>query len=219
MVKICGVTRPEDARLAVELGADLVGLNFWPGSPRHVELAAVHEIVAAVERRAKLVGVFVNEAPGRIDELHAELGLALVQLHGDEPEAELRRHAPRLLRVERADRLRPAEDAGQGGGSLRQGDGALPSRLPALFLIDAPRDARYGGTGVGWEWGTARSWVAACPRPVLVAGGIRAGTARSALEASGAAGLDVASGVESAPGVKDAEKMKRLFEEVRRAAT
>lgn len=214
-IKICGVTRPEDARRAVELGADLVGLNFWNGSPRQVERGAAREIAAEVRDHATLVGVFVNEDPSRIDELRTDLGLDLVQLHGDEPEEHRRRFASNLVSVVRADEIRPSADAGRSGLAPRQSDSVSGFPIVSLFLVDAPRDRRYGGTGEPWNWGEARRWIAARPRPVLVAGGIRPGSAAGALAASGAAGVDVASGVESSPGVKDAEKMRRLIEEIR----
>jgi phosphoribosylanthranilate isomerase len=228
-VKVCGVTRPQDAALAVDLGADFVGLNFWPRSPRAVDPGAAREIAAAVGGRASLVGLFVNESPAAIEARARELALDLVQLHGDETEADLERFAPRLLRVERSDCLAPlpAMDTARepasahelGVSSFQQKAFAFPVVLPRAFLLDAPRDGRYGGTGMPWVWGAARDWIAACPRPVLVAGGVRPENVAAALAASGAAGVDVASGVESSPGVKDAGKLRRLFEEVRGAAT
>jgi phosphoribosylanthranilate isomerase len=198
-IKICGVRRPEDAELAVALGATMIGLNFWPGSPRRVEPGAAREIAAAVGGRALRVGVFVDADPGRIEETMAAVGLDLVQLHGDEPDATVARFGERAIRARRSV-----------AGPVR---GA-----PAVFayLLDAPAGGGYGGTGRSWDWGTARPFVAASPAPVLVAGGVAPGRAARALAESGAAGIDVASGVESEPGVKDPEKMERLFEEVRR---
>jgi phosphoribosylanthranilate isomerase len=206
-VKICGVTRATDAECAAGLGADFLGLNFWPGSPRHVELAAAGEIAAAAlaaRSSIRLVGLFVNERRERVEEIVEALGLDFVQLHGDEPEAELARWGDRLVRVVRGDRLARA----------------TAEAAPFAYLLDAPRAARrgaaeYGGGGVAWAWGEARAWVEARDRPVLVAGGVRPGNAAAALAASGAAGVDVASGVESAPGLKDEALMRRLIEEVR----
>jgi phosphoribosylanthranilate isomerase len=234
-VKICGLTRPEDAERAIDLGTDFVGLNFWPRSPRQVDLAAAREIAAAAKGRATTVGVFVNEDPERVNELRDELGLDLVQLHGDEPAEELAAFALCLIRVVRAGglSLEKLPLKGEPGSapepepptlaperlSLQWNVFASETELPFMFLIDAPRDARYGGTGEPWAWGEAREWIESCPRPVLVAGGLRPGRAARALAASGAAGVDVASGVESSPGIKDAEKMRRLMEEVRGAAT
>jgi len=210
-IKICGVTRPQDADLAAGLGADLVGLNFWPGSPRRTDLPQAREIAAAVAGRARLVGVFVDERPGRVDEIVEDVGLDLVQLHGDEPEAERTRFGARLLRVLRADELVIRGREIDAAGSR--------SAAPFAFLVDAPRPAGVGGTGRAWNWSTSREWIRCAPAPVLVAGGVRPGSAARALAESGAAGVDVASGVERAPGVKDAEKMRRLFEELRGVAT
>jgi phosphoribosylanthranilate isomerase len=254
-VKICGLTRPEDADAAAELGAGLIGLNFWNGSPRRVAPGAAREIVAAVAGRALLVGVFVDEDPARIDETLAAHGLDLVQLHGDEPDAVVDRFGTRAIRALRSDRHLPPPEAvkGEGGagaqaevdprgpgssvrtagpwlGVSTEGQGGAGAASPSLdslalnrsvfaFLVDAPAGRRYGGTGTAWDWSAARAVVAASRAPVLVAGGIRAENVVSALSASGAAGVDVASGVERAPGVKDRARMERLFEEVRRAPT
>lgn len=215
LVKICGVTRPEDAALAAALGADLVGLNFHPPSPRyldpHRDLARLREIAAAAAGVA-LVGVFVDLPPDEIEEIAATAGLALVQLHGDQGPETVARFGARAVKVfRRAAPPPPAELA----------------RYPDAwgFLFDAPRRPLapgaadpFGGTGESWDHGVLRelcSEGAAGRRPVLLAGGIRPGTARAALAASGARGIDVCSGVESAPGEKDAELMRRLFEEVR----
>jgi phosphoribosylanthranilate isomerase len=220
-VKVCGVTRPEDAALAVGLGATLVGVNFWPRSKRRVEPARAREIVAAVAGRAPVVGVFVDEDPERIEELLASIGLDLVQLHGDEPEEVVARFGPSALRALRAQpgRGSTAQKRPMKGVplSLRQHVFPAVDRLGECFalLLDGPAGERYGGTGEPWDWQLARTAVAATRVPVLIAGGIRPETAAEALTASGAAGVDVASGVEASPGIKDPEKMKRLMESVR----
>jgi phosphoribosylanthranilate isomerase len=231
-VKICGVTRPADAALAARLGADLIGINFWPRSPRHVadpmrarEIAAAAREATATAGTVRVVGVFVNEAPGAIEERIESAGLDFVQLHGDEPDEVLDRFAPRALRALRAQPASATPPAPGGsevtGSHHRVGPRPLrwrsfgPDRRLVAWILDAPAGARYGGTGESWDWTEARALVAASVSPVLIAGGIRRGVARAALLASGAAGVDVASGVESAPGVKDAERMRRLIEEVR----
>ncbi|HSM13313.1 MAG TPA: phosphoribosylanthranilate isomerase [Thermoanaerobaculia bacterium] len=247
-VKICGVTRPQDAALAVELGATLVGVNFWPRSKRRVEPARAREIVAAVSGRAPVVGVFVDEAPGRIEELLASVGFDLVQLHGDEPDDVVARFGPRALRALRAQpgrasaaRKRPMKKGGSGGGggeggaeadiasapdpgaaesgcfSLQQHAFPAVSGLDGCFalLLDGPAGERYGGTGRAWGWELARPAVVSARVPALIAGGIRPETAAEALALSGATGVDLASGVEASPGVKDPEKMKGLMESIR----
>lgn len=202
-VKICGVTRVEDAVLAATLGADWLGLNFWPGSPRHVDRARARAIARALDGRVGLAGVFVDAPLAEVEATVAAVGLDLAQLHGDEPAGD---HAAlaesgRLLRVFRGVPTQAAIDA---------------SPRPALFLVDAPHAVLRGGGGATWEWGAAAGL--RFPAPWLVAGGIRPENAAAALAASGAGGVDVASGVESAPGIKDPGKMERLFMEVGRAA-
>ncbi len=207
VVKICGVTRVEDAVAAVDLGADLVGLNFWPGSSRCVGLDRARAIADAVRGRgALLVGVFVDAPVERVRAILEEVGLDLAQLHGDEPAAAHAALEGRSIRVFRG----------------------LPDRSTARatppvwgVLVDAPAsspiDLRYGGTGERWDFAALAGWRG--PRPLLLAGGIRPGLAAAALAASGADGVDVASGVELAPGIKDRERMRALIEEIRRAET
>lgn len=268
-VKICGITREEDARLAVALGARFVGLNFWSRSPRAVDPRRGDAVAAAAkaEGAEAVVGVFVNEERGRIEDLVERCGLDLVQLHGDEPAALVASFGPRRIEVVRADRLEAsvsnrednsnylkrfqlrgsgpdgigasgavAENPAALGAASRTGSGEPPDvasffpnwksvrmesglddrTLPFAYLIDAPKDARYGGTGEAWSWAAAREWIARRGRPVWIAGGLGPENVVAALRASGAAGIDVASGVERSPGVKDPEKMRRMFEELQR---
>ena len=220
LIKICGVTRPEDAALAAELGADLLGFNFFPPSPRALDPerdpGRLEEIVAAAAA-SPTVGVFVDERPERIEQVAEQAGLALVQLHGDETPEAVRRFGRRAIRVFRRDRLpAPSELAlyPEVWGFLFDVPPA-PARSPASR--PPGREVLYGGTGKTWDY----EMLAALEddRPVLVAGGIRPETARAALAASRAAGVDVCSGIESSPGRKDPERMKRLFEEVRHGTT
>ena len=193
-VKICGVTRVEDAELAVELGADFLGLNFYPASPRCLELSVAARIAAAVGDRVRLVGVTVNAEEQQIE---AILSLVeLVQFHGEEGPETVRPWAERAIKV-----LRPeAQESG------------LVERYPDVwgFLLE-PRRPGYGGSGKPWDYSAAAR--PATDRPVFVAGGITPGNARAA--AAGSWGIDVCSGVESKPGVKDAGLMKRLFSVLR----
>jgi phosphoribosylanthranilate isomerase len=162
-VKICGITRPEDALLAVELGAGLLGLNFWPGSPRAVSPAQGREIADAVRGRATLVGVFVDHAVSGIEEAAATVGLDLFQLHGDEVPAEVAPLAARAIKA------------------LRVGEGDDPAAAAAPWgsywglLFDAALPGHYGGTGQAWAWERA---AAALPgRRVLLAAATSAPTA------------------------------------------
>lgn len=193
-VKICGVTRVEDAEMAVELGADFLGLNFYPASPRFLDLDQARRIADAVGDRARLVGVTVNAGPRRIEQLLALV--ELVQFHGDEGPEVVRPWAERAIQV-----LRP------------EAEGPEPSaQYPDVwgFLLE-PHRPGYGGSGKSWDYASATSPIT--DRPVFLAGGIDPGNVRAA--AAGAWGVDVCSGVESQPGIKDAGLMKRLFSELR----
>ena len=196
-VKICGVTRVEDAELAVELGAEFLGLNFYPPSPRCLDLDAARRIARAVGGRARLVAVTVN-ADRRLLEAVEPL-VELIQFHGDEGPDEVRPWAERAIQV-----LRPEAE---------EGDAA--SLYPDVwgFLVE-PKRPGYGGSGESWDYASARSLVAG--RPLFLAGGIAPDNVRRA--AAGAWGIDVCSGVEAAPGIKDAARMKRLFSALRRAS-
>jgi phosphoribosylanthranilate isomerase len=199
LVKVCGITRPEDAEAAIDLGADLLGLNFWPGSPRAIDRARGREIAAATCGGITLVGVFVDQDPSEVEEIAAEVGLALVQLHGREPAEIVARFAGRALRVVR-------------GTPDRDEASATPQAWG--FLADTPHARLAGGSGESWDWRPVAPWAAG--KPVLVAGGIGPENLGAALAATGAAGIDVNSRVESAPGIKDRARLARLFEEIDR---
>jgi len=199
-VKICGVTRPEDALAAAGLGAAYLGLNFYPRSPRFVSLDRAREIAAAVAGRVPLVGVFVDRPAAEVEELAAALPLAYVQLCGDEPPEYVARFAPRAIKAFRT------------GGD--PGPAALaPYRDAWALLFDSRHGTLYGGTGLAWAFGAVAR--IAAERRVFVAGGVRPDNVRRAAADSGAAAIDVCSGVERAPGIKDHELLARLFEEIR----
>ncbi len=222
LTKICGVTRPADAARAVELGAAMIGLNFHPPSPRSVTPARALEIAAAVRGchggdAVRLVGVFVDLPQEQIKAIDRGVGLDLVQLHGDPTPADAAPFADRALVVTRVPDKNPPSAA------------ELTDRLAAFpdawgFLCDVRCDTGdggelWGGSGESFAWellaGVDRGHLGG--RPLLVAGGIKPDNARRALAESGADGVDVASGVESEPGVKDPGLVARLLEEVRRA--
>ncbi len=192
-VKICGITRLYDALAAVDLGADAIGLNFWPGSKRFIAPADARAIVSRLPPFVAAVGVFVD--PTREEVLRARdlSGVGVVQLHGDEP-PELCASIP--LPVVKAIRV-------SGSHALA----ALASYEVRAFLLDAP-GPDYGGSGDVFDWKLAAG--AAREVPVILAGGLHPGNVAEAIRAVRPWAVDVASGVESAPGVKDAEKM-RLF--------
>lgn len=200
LVKICGVVDPDNARTAVEMGADFLGLNFYPRSPRYVDVERAREIASAVrDSPVRLVGVFVNRPAREIEEIEAEVGLDLIQLSGDETAAPF---------------------AGRTIKAFRGTDGTEGWADAWAWLFDAPHvDARhgslYGGTGISWNFrDVARI---AGERRVFVAGGLGPDNVRQAIAASRPYAVDVCSRVESAPGIKDPELLRRLFQEVRNA--
>jgi phosphoribosylanthranilate isomerase len=202
-VKVCGVTRPEDAALAAALGADFLGLNFFSGSPRCITVGQAREIAAAVAGGGgvRLVGVFVNHAAAEVEEIAAAVRLDILQFSGDEEPATVGRFGPRALKA-----FRTGGDPGPAALAPWAGCWGL--------LFDARHGALYGGTGLAWPFGEVARIAAG--RRVFVAGGLGPDNVRQAA-ASGAYGVDVCSRVESAPGVKDRVLLERLFEEVRHA--
>lgn len=201
LVKICGVVDPENARMAVEMGADFLGLNFYPRSPRYVEVERAREIASAVRSSpVRLVGVFVNRPATEVQEIESEVGLDLLQLSGDETPEEA---APFIGRAIKA--FRGTDSIGRWAGWA----GAW------AWLFDAPHGSLYGGTGTAWNFQSVAG--IAGERRVFVAGGLGPDNVRQAIAASRPFAVDVCSRVESAPGIKDPELLLRLFEEVRNA--
>lgn len=217
MLKVCGVTRPEDALRAAELGANMIGLNFHPPSPRSLTAERAAEIAEAVRSAAVkvgpapwLVGVFVDLPRQEIEALDAAIGFDLVQLHGDPTPAAAAPFADRALVVARI-----SADAPPSAAALTDHLASFPEAWG--FLCDVRHDALWGGSGESFGWNLLahvdRSRLGG--RPLLVAGGITPENARRALAESGADGVDVASGVESAPGVKDPALLERMSFELR----
>jgi len=189
IVKICGVTRAEDAALAVSVGADWIGINFHSGSPRFVDIGRAHEIVSTIGRRAKVVGVFVNTPRAEIDRVYREVGLDLLQLSGDEDDSSL---SGWPIPVIRALRLRPH---------------ALPdvrSSRADFVLLDSWDPKKFGGTGQTLILDRLRGIDLS---RAIIAGGLGPHNVAAAA-ALRPYGVDVASGVESAPGIKDCDKMR-----------
>ena len=200
IVKICGVTRPEDAELAVDLGADYLGLNFHPPSPRFLGIDRARRVADSVRGRVELVGVFVNRTLAEVEEYGDRVGLDLYQFHGDESAEAIQPVAARALKAFRLD-----EDWS-------------PRELEGFenvwgFLLEGRHSKLFGGSGDSWDYERVAGLETG--KPVLLAGGIRPENARTALEVSGASGVDVCSGVESRPGTKDGALLRRLFAELR----
>ncbi len=202
-VKICGITNSADAKLAVDAGAAAIGLNFYPPSPRAVTPAAAWEIVRRLPPFVNAVGVFVNWAAAPVAMLARAVRLSAVQLHGDEPPAEVAalaaRHAViKAFRV--GGRFRPA--------ALRR------YRAASAFLLDNSSAGLWGGTGRHFDWSIARQ--AKRYGRVILAGGITPENVAEAIRTVRPFAVDVASGVELRPGKKDAAKLTELMREVER---
>jgi phosphoribosylanthranilate isomerase len=206
-VKICGVTDPANALAAVEFGADYLGLNFYKKSPRYLTIERAREIADAARGRVPLVGVFVSSSPEEIAETVERVGLDLVQFSGDEAPEMVAPFAERAIKVFRAGRLPGREEL------------AAWSAVWGV-LIDAPHRGLYGGTGEAWAYDEVNeAAIGLAGRRVFLAGGIGPDNARRAVEAARPWAIDVCSRVESAPGIKDPELLRRLFQEVRHGET
>jgi phosphoribosylanthranilate isomerase len=194
-VKVCGITSAADAVMAVSFGADAVGINFYRGSRRHVPVSEAAPIVAAVRGKAVPVAVFVNELPEAISEVCRTLGIDTVQLSGREPPAAARRLPFRRIKAVHA----------RDGSEL-----ASYRDYPCeAFLLDAAVEGEFGGTGKTLDWAKIGEYRAG--KPLILAGGLTAENVEAAICAARPDAVDVASGVESAPGKKDPEKVREFI--------
>ena len=198
-VKICGFTRPEDARAAALLGVDAIGLVFYPPSPRHVGIKQALAIAAALPPFVSVVGLFVDEDPARVREVLDQVRIDLLQFHGDESPAYCESFARSYMK---AIRMGPGTDLPRLASEYRSAAG---------LLLDADDHQAKGGTGTRFDWAMVP---AACPLPVILAGGLKPDNAAEALRQVRPFGLDVSSGVEAAKGVKDKDKMAAFLKEV-----
>ncbi|HTL62750.1 MAG TPA: phosphoribosylanthranilate isomerase [Nitrospira sp.] len=202
-VKVCGITNAEDALAAVEAGADALGFIFYEKSPRYVVPAVAANIIAELPPLLTPVGVFVNEGLATVRSIMETCRLAMAQLHGDENVSycrELARPAMKALRLkDRGSLLALAEYQGRGG--VRG------------FVLDTFSELAYGGTGQITDWGLAAD--VAKSTPILLAGGLTPENVTEAIRIVRPYGVDVSSGVESAPGKKDPAKMRAFVDAVR----
>jgi phosphoribosylanthranilate isomerase len=194
-VKVCGITRHEDAELAVELGAWAIGYILWPGSGRAADPAVAAGISAVLRRRVEPVGVFVNATLGEIAHAADALRLSHVQLHGDEGPAFCGEVARRTgAKVIKAIRVASAADF------------LDAERFHTDFhLLDTGRHGMFGGTGEAWDWRLAAQRKRRAP--VILSGGLTAENVAAGIAAVDPYAVDVASGVEASPGVKDPDKL------------
>lgn len=199
-IKICGIKTVNDALAAIDAGADLIGFNFYPKSPRYVEVGVVRNIMSVMRRvgRVTCVGVFVNASVAEILATMDTLGLNLAQLHGDE--------TPEMLKALDGKAFKAFR------GIPVSINGFERQSAPA-FLVDAAVKGVYGGSGVTADWDGAANL--AKKYPLLLAGGLTPENVVEAVSRVQPWGVDVASGVESAPGKKDPEKMVEFVKAVR----
>jgi len=200
-IKICGIKTLPDALAAIEAGADYLGFNFYPKSVRFIEKNACAEIISILKKehpQIKLVGVFVNSSVEEVQDILNTCSLDLAQLHGDETVEMLNQLNGKAFKAFR--------------GIPESVDGFTRNDSPA-FLVDASVKGVYGGSGVTADWNGAAEL--AKKYPLLLAGGLTPENVAEAIRRVKPWGVDVASGVESAPGEKDPSKMKAFVRAVR----
>lgn len=198
-IKICGLTRTEDVKVAVDAGADAIGLVFYPPSPRYVDLKTAAELVRAIPPFVSVVGLFVNADPATVNETLAAVPLHLLQFHGEEDENYCRQFNRPYLK---AARVKPGMDLVQ-----------YAARYPSAqaILLDAFVDG-YGGGGKVFDWSQIPPDLA---KSIVLSGGLDVGNVGKAVVRVRPAAVDVSSGVESAKGIKDAEKIRAFIAAVR----
>ena len=195
IVKICGITRLEDAAAAVAAGAGAIGFIFWPRSPRFIDPHRARAIAAALPPFVTPVGVFVNQPIEHVNAVTSLVRLGAVQLHGDETPAFAAAMSAPVIKAVTVDAVDP---------------GAWPSRV--RLLLDVHDPVARGGTGRAIDWAAAAGLAA--QREILLAGGLTPDNVADAVGRVRPFGIDVSSGVERAPGIKDHQRLRALFEAV-----
>jgi phosphoribosylanthranilate isomerase len=204
-IKICGITNIQDATVAVEAGADMLGFIFVPNTPRFIEPEHASEIVAAIRNskfEIRFVGVFVNDSTETVRSAMQIAQLDYAQLHGDESVDTVCALSPHIYKS-----LRP-RDATQAHAQIEMYRDAVEFNTPA-FLVDAYDAKQYGGTGKRADWDIARDLAQSFP--ILLAGGLNAENVADAIRVVQPWGVDVSSGVERAPGLKDHARVKEFI--------
>ena len=201
-VKVCGIGSLEEAQAALDLGADALGFNFWPPSPRYIAPQAAREVLRKLSPVVSVVGVFVNEEAGRIANIASELALTAVQLHGDEsPE-----FCAQLSSIKTIKAIRVGQDFELG----------VIKRYPVnMVLLDAKIKGSYGGTGQRFDWRIAIE--AKELAPIILAGGLTSENVWDAITHVRPSAIDVCSGVEAEPGRKDLNRLRSFMGVVARA--
>ena len=198
-VKICGITNYEDAAAATDMGADVLGFNFYSKSPRYIVPEKAMDIIKKLPAFIDLAGVFVNCPIEETREIAGGCQLDWVQLHGDETPEFCKWLAYDTAKTMKAIRVKDASDLGQ-----------VDTYFTDAVLLDAYDPKRYGGTGITFDWNI----IGHIAKRIFLAGGINPDNAAAAVEL-GVYGIDVCSGVEAKPGKKDHKKMKQLFDNIR----
>jgi phosphoribosylanthranilate isomerase len=199
LVKVCGLTNVDDARLALEAGADYLGFVLYERSPRSVTREKLAGITAALGSEARCIGVFVNEEASTVNSIVRECGLYAAQIHGDESPGSF---CASPFRVWRAVRI-------QDRAAFPPPDSWAADR----YVVDAAVPGLYGGTGAKADWEVAA--ILSDIYPVMLAGGLTPSNVADAITAVRPTGVDVASGVESEPGIKDPAKVRTFIEEAK----
>lgn len=194
--KVCGMTRTEDARNAADSGADAIGLIFAE-SPRKVSIEKAKEITAPLPDSVRKVGVFVNEGTERVREVASEVGLDLIQLHGDEGPDDVLLLRDKGFTVMKAMRIKDEH-------SLR----GMELFEPDFFLLDAWKKDAYGGTGTRFDWDVAKALRGRAN--IVVSGGLNSENVRDAIEFFEPFGVDASSSLETRPGVKCGDLVRRF---------
>lgn len=199
-IKICGLTRPQDAAAAAELGADAVGLVFYRQSKRCVDAGQAQTILRVLPPFVSTVALFVNESEAAVRRILEQVPVDLLQFHGDETPEFCRRFARPYIK---AVRVRSSADIVQAAHTFSDA---------RAVLFDAHIEGEYGGTGHRFDWSLLPPQL---PTAWILSGGLNPGNAAAAVRQTGARTLDVSSGVESAPGIKCPQKMRAFIEAVR----
>jgi phosphoribosylanthranilate isomerase len=203
-VKICGITRPDDAAIAVAAGADAIGLVFYEPSPRHVTAALACDITRQVAPFVSIVGLFVDAAPATVQAIIDQVPLNLLQFHGQESNAECRQFGMPYIKS-----VAMREDT-----DLQAVARAYPDA--AGLLLDAWQPQTHGGGGVAFDWHYIRGHV---PVPLILAGGLCADNVATAIRQVRPYAVDVSSGVESGKGIKSAHKIDDFMKGVSHSGT
>jgi len=198
-VKICGITNYRDAAAAVDMGADLLGFNFYPQSPRYIAPAKAAEIINKLPAFIDIAGVFVNESIEQIQKTKNLCQLDWVQLHGDEDPEFCKQFLSHNVKIMKAIRVKDQTD-------VERAD----SFFTDAILLDAFHPEKYGGTGITFDWNI----VGHIGKRIFLAGGINPDNAVESVKL-GVYGIDVCSGIEAKPGKKDHKKMKKLFDNIK----